>query len=191
MNRQLNFDVPEMRRIRRIHFVGIGGSGMCGIAEVLLNQGYEISGSDLSLNPSIDRLKKAGVKVLIGHAASNISNVDVVVKSSAVTFENVEIAAAIARAIPVIRRAEMLAELMRYRYGIAVSGTHGKTTTTSLIAAIFDADNQDPTFIVGGRVNSAGTNAQLGASKYLIAEADESDASFLHLQPMVSVLTNI
>tara|TARA_B100000768_G_scaffold32458_1_gene31076 strand:+ start:20313 stop:21746 length:1434 start_codon:yes stop_codon:yes gene_type:complete len=186
-----DFQVPEMRRIRRIHFVGIGGSGMCGIAEVLHNQGYEISGSDLTLNASARRLQSAGVDIFIGHSEANIEGANVVVKSSAVTMENIEIAAAIAGAIPVVRRAEMLAELMRYRHGIAVAGTHGKTTTTSLLTAIFASDGRDPTFIVGGRVNSVGTNAQLGASRYLIAEADESDASFLHLQPMVSVVTNI
>jgi UDP-N-acetylmuramate--alanine ligase len=180
-----------MRRIRRIHFVGIGGSGMCGIAEVLHNQGYEISGSDLTLNASARRLQSAGVDIFIGHSEANIEGANVVVKSSAVTMENIEITAAIADAIPVVRRAEMLAELMRYRHGIAVAGTHGKTTTTSLLTAIFASDGRDPTFIVGGRVNSVGTNAQLGASRYLIAEADESDASFLHLQPMVSVVTNI
>ena len=186
-----DFHVPEMRRIRRIHFVGIGGSGMCGIAEVLLNQGYEISGSDITINASATQLRKAGAQVFEGHSESNIEGADVVVKSSAVTFENLEIAAAVAHGIPVVRRAEMLAELMRYRHGIAVAGTHGKTTTTSLITAIFAADGRDPTFIVGGRVNSVGTNAQLGGSRYLVAEADESDASFLHLQPMVSVVTNI
>ncbi len=191
MVNRADFQVPEMRRIRRIHFVGIGGSGMCGIAEVLHNQGYEISGSDLTLNVSARRLQSAGVDIFIGHSEANIEGADVVVKSSAVTMENIEIAAAIAGAIPVVRRAEMLAELMRYRHGIAVAGTHGKTTTTSLITAIFAYDGKDPTFIVGGRVNSVGTNAQLGASRYLIAEADESDASFLHLQPMVSVVTNI
>ena len=191
MVNRADFQVPEMRRIRRIHFVGIGGSGMCGIAEVLHNQGYEISGSDLTLNASARRLQLAGVDIFIGHSEANIEGANVVVKSSAVTMENIEIATAIAGAIPVVRRAEMLAELMRYRHGIAVAGTHGKTTTTSLLTAIFASDGRDPTFIVGGRVNSVGTNAQLGASRYLIAEADESDASFLHLQPMVSVVTNI
>jgi UDP-N-acetylmuramate--alanine ligase len=191
MGKSLNFEMPEMRRIRRIHFVGIGGSGMCGIAEVLLNQGYEISGSDLLSNPSIERLVDAGATIFKGHDESNIESADVIVKSSAVNYQNIEIAAAIQRAIPVVRRAEMLAELMRYRHGIAVAGTHGKTTTTSLIATIFAAAELDPTFIVGGRVNSVDTNAQLGASRYLIAEADESDASFLHLQPMISVVTNI
>ena len=185
------FEAPGMRRIQRIHFVGIGGSGMSGIAEVLLNQGYQISGSDISINPSIRRLEAAGAEIFLGHSKRNIENADVVVKSSAVTLENEEIVAAHESAIPVVRRAEMLAELMRYRHGIAVAGTHGKTTTTSLITSIFAEDGRDPTFIVGGRVNSVGTNAKLGGSRYLIAEADESDASFLHLQPVVSVVTNI
>ena len=185
------FEAPGMRRIQRIHFVGIGGSGMSGIAEVLLNQGYQISGSDISINPSIRRLEAAGAEIFLGHSKSNVENADVVVKSSAVTLENDEIVAAHQSAIPVVRRAEMLAELMRYRHGIAVAGTHGKTSTTSLITSIFAEDGRDPTFIVGGRVNSVGTNAKLGGSRYLIAEADESDASFLHLQPVVSVVTNI
>ena len=191
MGNDLNFQPPEMRRITRIHFVGIGGSGMSGIAEVLLNQGYQISGSDISTGPTIKRLKASGMVIYKGHAKNNIEGADVVVKSSAVTIENPEIAAAFELNIPVVRRAEMLAELMRYRHGVAVAGTHGKTTTTSLIAAIFAEAKLDPTFIVGGRVNSTGTNAKLGASRYIIAEADESDASFLHLQPMVSVVTNI
>jgi UDP-N-acetylmuramate--alanine ligase len=186
-----NFQAPEMRRIRRIHFVGIGGSGMSGIAEVLLNQGYEISGSDISASPNVRRLTEAGAEIFLGHSETNIENADVVVKSSAVTIENPEIASARERGIPVVRRAEMLAELMRYRHGIAIAGTHGKTTTTSLITAILAEDGLDPTFVVGGRVNSVGTNAKLGGSRYLVAEADESDASFLHLQPMVSVVTNI
>jgi len=191
MKNSTDFQPPEMRRIRRIHFVGIGGSGMCGIAEVLLNQGYEISGSDINRGPSIKRLIDAGATVFIGHREENIQGAHVVVKSSAVTVENTEIAAARKLGIPVVRRAEMLAELMRYRHGIAVAGTHGKTTTTSLITAIFAEDGRDPTFVVGGRVNSVGTNAKLGGSRYLVAEADESDASFLHLQPMVAVVTNI
>ena len=191
MVKALNFELPEMRRIRHIHFVGIGGSGMSGIAQVLINLGYEISGSDLMSNNSIERLEKSGATVFIGHAATNIKDADVVVKSSAVDYENIEITTALEQTIPVVRRAEMLAELMRYRHGIAVAGTHGKTTTTSLIAAIFAAADCDPTFIIGGRVNNVGTNAQLGESRYLIAEADESDASFLHLQPMVAVVTNI
>jgi UDP-N-acetylmuramate--alanine ligase len=191
MRNSTDFQPPEMRRIRRIHFVGIGGSGMCGIAEVLLNQGYEISGSDINRGPSIKRLTDAGATVFIGHREENIQGAHVVVKSSAVTLENTEIAAAREQGIPVVRRAEMLAELMRYRHGIAIAGTHGKTTTTSLITAIFAEDGRDPTFVVGGRVNSVGTNAKLGGSRYLVAEADESDASFLHLQPMVAVVTNI
>ena len=191
MRNSTDFQPPEMRRIRRIHFVGIGGSGMCGIAEVLLNQGYEISGSDINRGPSIQRLTDAGATVFIGHREENIQGAHVVVKSSAVTLENTEIAAARKHGIPVVRRAEMLAELMRYRHGIAIAGTHGKTTTTSLITAIFAEDGRDPTFVVGGRVNSVGTNAKLGGSRYLVAEADESDASFLHLQPMVAVVTNI
>lgn len=185
------FYVPEMRRIRRIHFVGIGGSGMSGIAGVLLNQGYQISGSDLIINESSAQLRDAGATVFRGHNSEHVDGADVVVKSSAVTFDNVEIATAVERGIPVVRRAEMLAELMRYRHGVAIAGTHGKTTTTSLITAIFAADKRDPTFVVGGRVNSVGANAKLGSGRYLIAEADESDASFLHLQPMVSVVTNI
>jgi len=191
VSNNIAFEAPGMRRIRRIHFVGIGGSGMSGIAEVLLNQGYQISGSDINMSASVKQLKAAGATVFLGHAEGNIDGADVVVKSSAVTLENPEIARARQCGIPVVRRAEMLAELMRYRHGIAVAGTHGKTTTTSLITAIFAEDGRDPTFVVGGRVNSTGTNAKLGASRYLIAEADESDASFLHLQPMVSVVTNI
>ena len=185
------FEAPSMRRIQRIHFVGIGGSGMSGIAEVLLNQGYQISGSDINQSPTVKRLQAAGVEVYLQHSKTNIEAADVIVKSSAVTWDNPEIKGAGELGIPVVRRAEMLAELMRYRHGIAVAGTHGKTTTTSLIAAIFAEDDRDPTFIVGGRVNRTGTNAKLGDSRYLIAEADESDASFLHLQPMVSVVTNI
>ena len=154
MVNSLNFQPPEMRRIRRIHFVGIGGSGMCGIAEVLLNQGYEISGSDISANPSVKRLTKAGAIVFIGHDESNIDGANVVVKSSAVTIENPEIASAHTRGIPVVRRAEMLAELMRYRHGIAIAGTHGKTTTTSLITAILAEAGRDPTF--GALLSSSG-----------------------------------
>ncbi len=183
--------VPEMRRVRKIHFVGIGGAGMCGIAEVLLNEGYEISGSDLSENPVIQRLKKKGAKILIGHAQENVLGSSVVVISSAILLDNPELVAAKAARIPVVRRAEMLAELMRYRHGIAVAGTHGKTTTTALTTLIYQEAGLDPTFVNGGLVKSAGTNARLGCSRYLIAEADESDASFLHLQPMVSIVTNI
>ena len=185
------FPQPEMRRIRRIHFVGIGGVGMCGIAEVLLNLGYQVSGSDLKASPVTDRLASFGAQIFIGHRAENAATADVLVVSSAVNTSNPEVATAIERRIPVVPRAEMLAELMRYRHGIAVAGTHGKTTTTSLIASVFAAGGLDPTFVIGGRLNAAGTNAQLGASRYLVAEADESDASFLHLQPLVAVVTNI
>ena len=185
------YEVPEMRRIRRIHFIGIGGSGMCGIAEVLKNQGYEISGSDLSENNNVLRLRNLGVRVALGHSAENVASADVVVVSSAIKDDNPELMAAREARIPAVPRAEMLAELMRYRHSIAVAGTHGKTTTTSLLASIFAEGGKAPTFIVGGRVNSAGTNAQLGESRYLVAEADESDASFLHLQPMIAVVTNI
>ena len=184
-------EVPEMRRIRRIHFVGIGGAGMCGIAEVLLNQGYEISGSDIAESATTRRLQALGVLVHAGHQASNIVGVDVVVVSSAIHQHNPEIAAAHEQRVPVVRRAEMLGELMRYRHGIAVAGTHGKTSTTSLIASILGEAGLDPTFIIGGLLNSAASNAVLGKSRYLVAEADESDASFLHLQPMVAVLTNV
>jgi UDP-N-acetylmuramate--alanine ligase len=180
-----------MRRIRRIHFVGIGGAGMCGIAEVLLNLGYEVSGSDLKASAVTERLESFGAQIFIGHSAENVEHADVLVVSSAINTANPEVATALERRIPVVPRAEMLAELMRYRHGIAVAGTHGKTTTTSLLASVFAAGGLDPTFVIGGRLNAAGTNAQLGTSRYLIAEADESDASFLHLQPMVSVVTNI
>lgn len=183
--------VPEMRRVKRIHFVGIGGAGMGGIAEVLLNQGYEISGSDIAENANTQRLTELGAQVMIGHSAANIEGVSVVVVSSAINPNNPELVAATAQRIPLVRRAEMLAELMRFRHGVAVAGTHGKTTTTSLVASIFAQAELDPTFVIGGLLNSAGSNARLGTSKYLIAEADESDASFLHLQPMVAIVTNI
>jgi UDP-N-acetylmuramate--alanine ligase len=185
------YAVPEMRRIRRIHMIGIGGAGMSGIAEVLVNLGYEVSGSDIRPSPVTRRLEARGIRVHIGHAEANVGSANVVVSSSAVNELNPEVVAARAARIPVVPRAEMLAELMRYRHGIAVAGTHGKTTTTSLIANIFAEAGLDPTFVIGGLVNSVGSNAQLGASRFLIAEADESDASFLHLQPMVTVVTNI
>ncbi|MDF0535548.1 UDP-N-acetylmuramate--L-alanine ligase [Shewanella yunxiaonensis] len=188
---QVRATIPEMRRVRRIHFVGIGGAGMGGIAEVLLNEGYQISGSDIAHNAVTDRLSALGARVVIGHSAEAVMNVDVVVVSSAIHQDNPELLAAKANRTPVVRRAEMLAELMRYRHGVAIAGTHGKTTTTSLIASIYAQAGRDPTFVIGGLLNSAGTNARLGHSRYLIAEADESDASFLHLQPMVSVVTNI
>jgi UDP-N-acetylmuramate--alanine ligase len=183
--------VPEMRRIRNIHFVGIGGAGMCGIAEVLANQGYQISGTDLKESPVVARLRELGVRVEMGHRPQHIGDADVVVTSSAVGVDNVEVMEAHQRRIPVVPRAEMLAELMRFRHGIAVAGTHGKTTTTSMLASILGEAGLDPTFVIGGRLNSAGTNARLGQSRYLVAEADESDASFLHLQPMIAVVTNI
>jgi UDP-N-acetylmuramate--alanine ligase len=185
------YRVPEMRRIRRIHMIGIGGAGMSGIAEVLVNLGYQMSGSDIRSSAVTRRLQAKGVELFIGHASDNIGSADVVVSSSAVDEGNPEVVAARSARIPVVPRAEMLAELMRYRHGIAVAGTHGKTTTTSLIARVFAEAGLDPTFVIGGLVNSVGSNAQLGASRFLIAEADESDASFLHLQPMVTVVTNI
>jgi UDP-N-acetylmuramate--alanine ligase len=185
------YHVPEMGRVRRIHFVGIGGAGMCGIAEVLLNQGYEVAGSDLKASDTTRRLERLGAKVRLGHDPAHVADADVVVVSSAIRPDNPELVAAHAGRIPVVRRAEMLGELMRYRHGIAVAGTHGKTTTTSLITSVFQAAGLDPTFVIGGLLNSAGTNARLGVGRYLIAEADESDASFLHLQPMSAVITNI
>ena len=182
---------PAMRRVNRIHFVGIGGAGMGGIAEVLLNEGYQISGSDIGENAVVKRLTALGADIVIGHQRDNVNGASVIVVSTAIKADNPELLAAKALRIPVVRRAEMLAELMRFRHGIAIAGTHGKTTTTSLIASIFAQGDLDPTFVIGGLLNSAGTNARLGTSRYLIAEADESDASFLHLQPMVAVITNI
>ena len=184
-------NIPEMGRIRRIHFIGVGGAGMSGIAEVLANQGYEVSGSDMNRSHSTDRLQSKGVSVKFAHSAQNVVGCDVVVVSSAIASDNPELVEAHARRLAVVPRAEMLGELMRYRHGIAVAGTHGKTTTTSLTTAIFRAAELNPTFVIGGLLNATGSNAELGDSRFMIAEADESDASFLHLQPMVAVITNI
>ena len=185
------YQVPEMGRIRSIHFIGIGGAGMCGIAEVLLNQGYDVTGSDMQASGNTRRLEGLGAKIFVDHKAENVSSADVVVVSSAIDETNVELVTALEQHTPIVPRAEMLGELMRYRHGIAVAGTHGKTTTTSLITEIFRCAGLSPTFVIGGLLKSAGTNAELGAGRYLIAEADESDASFLHLQPLSAVITNI
>jgi UDP-N-acetylmuramate--alanine ligase len=181
----------RMRRIHRIHLVGIGGVGMGGIAEVLLNLGYAVQGSDLKESAITQRLSRLGARIFIGHRAENVGDADVVVVSTAIDTANPEVATARAHRKPVVRRAEMLAELMRFRYAIAVSGSHGKTTTTSLVASVLAEAGEDPTFVIGGRLKSADTNGRLGAGSYLVAEADESDASFIHLQPMVAVVTNI
>ncbi len=178
-------------KIKRIHMIGIGGSGMSGIAEVLLNTGYDVSGSDIADSQTIERLRQLGATVYIGHNASHIKDVSVVVKSGAVSDDNPEVCIARDYAIPVIPRAEMLAELMRLRQGIAIAGTHGKTTTTSLVATIFDTAGLDPTVIIGGLLNAYGSNARLGKGKHLVAEADESDGSFLCLLPIINVVTNI
>lgn len=191
MSKTLLSREPMMRRIQRIHFVGIGGSGMSGIAEVLSGLSYTVSGSDITEGPSIQRLTELGIPVAIGHRASNVQGADVLVVSSAIDDLNPEVVAAREARIPIVPRAEMLAELMRYRFSIAVAGTHGKTTTTSLIASLMGEAGLDPTFVIGGVLNNIGTNAQLGASDYLVVEADESDASFLHLLPMMSVITNV
>ncbi|KJZ09945.1 UDP-N-acetylmuramate--alanine ligase [Marinomonas sp. S3726] len=183
--------LPTMRRIQNIHFIGIGGVGMCGIAEVLHNQGYTVSGSDLNESVTTKRLSDLGINVFYGHAEENVKDAHVIVVSTAINIENPEIKWGKENRIPIVRRAEMLAELMRYRHGIAVAGTHGKTTTTSLMASVLAATGDAPTFVIGGRLTSAGTNAQLGSSQYLVAEADESDASFLHLQPHSAIVTNI
>lgn len=181
----------EMGRIKHIHFVGIGGVGMAGIAEVLLSQGYRVSGSDLSRNALTTRLCALGAEIYFHHEPSNIQHADVIVRSSAIDLNNVELQAAREARIPIVPRAEMLGELMRFRFGIAIAGTHGKTTTTSLVTSILTEEGVDPTFVIGGRLNSSGSNARLGTSRYLVAEADESDASFLFLNPMISVITNI
>ncbi|MDO6644138.1 UDP-N-acetylmuramate--L-alanine ligase [Acinetobacter guillouiae] len=183
--------IPEMRRIKHIHFVGIGGAGMCGIAEVLKNQGYKVSGSDIKASKTTVQLEENGIKVFIGHTADNIKGANVLVVSTAIDPENLEVKAAIENRIPVVRRAEMLGELMRYRHGIAVAGTHGKTTTTSLVTCMLAEENMDPTYVIGGLLNRTGVNAALGASRFIVAEADESDASFLHLEPMAAIVTNI
>ncbi len=177
--------------IKHIHFVGVGGSGMSGIAEVLLNLGYQISGSDLSDSATLKRLAGLGIKTCVGHAASNVANADCVVTSTAVQTDNPEVLAARARHIPIVPRALMLAELMRLKQGIAIAGTHGKTTTTSLVASVLGEAGLDPTFVIGGRLNSAGANARLGSGDYIVVEADESDASFLNLLPVMAVVTNI
>jgi UDP-N-acetylmuramate--alanine ligase len=178
-------------KVRHIHFVGIGGSGMSGIAEVLLNLGYEVSGSDLSDNLATRRLAELGAKISGSHAATNVSGADAVVVSTAVAGDNPEVIAARTRRIPIVPRALMLAELMRLRQGVAIAGTHGKTTTTSLVASVLAEGGLDPTFVIGGRLNAAGSNARLGSGEFIVVEADESDASFLHLQPVIAVVTNI
>ena len=178
-------------KIQRVHFVGIGGIGMSGIAEVLLNLGYKVSGSDLKTSPVTQRLAAMGAVIYSEHRPENVAGADVVITSSAITRNNAEVVAAHQQHIPVIQRAEMLAELMRLKYGIAVAGMHGKTTTTSMIAAVLAAGGLDPTVVVGGRVDAMGSNARLGKSQYLVAEADESDRSFLKLSPILAVVTNI
>jgi UDP-N-acetylmuramate--alanine ligase len=178
-------------KVKRIHFVGIGGAGMSGIAEVLLNLGYEISGSDISANATTQRLESIGARVFKGHEATQVREADVVVVSTAVKTDNPEVLAARQAQIPVVPRALMLAELMRLKQGIAIAGTHGKTTTTSLVASILAEAGLDPTFVIGGRLNSAGSHARLGEGEFIVVEADESDASFLHLQPVLAVITNI
>ncbi len=184
-------DIPTMRRIQNIHFVGIGGVGMCGIAEVLHNQGYKVSGSDIKASSVTDRLAELGININIGHQEKNVYGAHVIVVSTAINLKNPEIQWGKGKRIPIVRRAEMLAELMRYRHGIAIAGTHGKTTTTSLMASVLTATGEAPTFVIGGCLTSAGANAQLGSSPYFVAEADESDASFLHLQPQTVIITNI
>ncbi|RMH59420.1 MAG: UDP-N-acetylmuramate--L-alanine ligase [Candidatus Hydrogenedentota bacterium] len=180
-----------MIRVQKIHFVGIGGVGMSGIAEILLDTGYDVTGSDIADNPTIHRLKDLGAVIHLGHRAENVEEADAVVISSAISPGNVEVLAARERGIPVVRRAEMLAELMRLKYGIAIAGTHGKTTTTSLVAMVLTEGGIDPTVVIGGRLEQLGSGAKVGAGEYLVAEADESDGSFLKLSPAVAVVTNI
>ncbi len=187
----INFLSPRMGCVERIHFIGIGGAGMCGIAEVLHNEGYHITGSDLNDSHTTQYLRSRGIQVAIGHQVANIFGADVIVRSTAIRNDNPEVAAAKQQLIPVIPRAAMLAELMRFRYGIAIAGTHGKTTTTSLVSSLLAEGGLDPSFVIGGKLNSCGSNAQLGKSKYFVAEADESDASFLFLKPMMAIVTNI
>ena len=191
MNAHQRHTAANMGRVRRLHFIGIGGSGMSGIAELMANLGYEVAGSDQRESETIQCLRGLGIEVFIGHRAEQVTDADAVVVSTAIDESNPEVQEAHARRIPVVRRAEMLAELMRFYYGVAVAGTHGKTTTTSLVASILTEGGLDPTFVIGGRLNSAGANAKLGTTKYLVAEADESDASFLYLQPMISIVTDI
>ena len=191
MSAHLQHSAARMGRVRRLHFIGIGGAGMSGIAELMANLGYEVAGSDQRESDVTRRLRGLGVEVLIGHRAEQVDDADAVVVSTAIDESNPEIQQARALRLPIVRRAEMLAELMRFYYGVAIAGTHGKTTTTSLVASILAEGGLDPTFVIGGQLNSAGANAKLGTSKYLVAEADESDASFLYLQPMLSIVTNI
>lgn len=191
MSNSGQFLAPRMGHVQHIHFVGIGGVGMCGIAEMLHNEGYHITGSDMGDGATVQRLKSLGIQVFQGHKAQHIQGADVVVRSSAIDMNSPEIAAAREAMIPVIPRAAMLAELMRFRHGIAIAGTHGKTTTTSLVSSLLAEGGLDPSYVIGGKLNSSGVNAQLGQSNYLVAEADESDASFLFLKPMMAVVTNI
>lgn len=191
LKQQEIFHSPRMGRVKHIHFVGIGGAGMCGIAEMLYNEGYSISGSDVNESNVVKQLRKLGIDVYVGHNATNIAQADVLVQSTAIRDDNVEIIAAQEKNIPILPRAAMLAELMRFRHGIAIAGTHGKTTTTSIVAHLLTQGGLDPSYVVGGKVNSSGKNAKLGTSAYCVVEADESDASFLFLKPMMAVVTNI
>ena len=183
--------IRKMRRLKRVHFVGIGGSGMSGIAEVMLGLGYQVQGSDLNKSEQVKRLELLGAKVFIDHHKENVHKADAIVVSSAIDDKNCEVIEAHRLMLPIVARAEMLAELMRFCYSVAVAGTHGKTTTTSLVASILAQGGLDPTYIIGGRLKSSNSHAKLGLSEYLVAEADESDASFMHLKPMISIVTNI